>query len=250
VPDVQQVHAALPELRHLHVARSCDNQSIFAFAQLQHPLKLTYLSLEPSWYHCEHLTQLSALVNLEHLCLKLGREQLAGGLPSQLVKLTALHITNDRVGIDAAAQFEHLGSFTALQTLAVKWGSAGNLAHLSGIGQLWKLTRLELTSPTLSITTASTSSWARLTALESLELQKCAVQPAALAAFTQLRVLRLAKATPPEGATQEELLSAVANLQVLTELDFGLWKHPDGVFPPQAAFTALTASTNLCSLRL
>jgi hypothetical protein len=258
VPDVQGVFAALPELRSLHVGRSRRSQGAdhtFAFTQLQQPLKLTHLSLDTSWHQCKQLDQLSALVNLEHLAFKLDRDFPPGGLPSQLVSLTALHIITyefeESKAIDAAEQFAHLSSLTALQRLAVKCRSIDNLARdLAGIGQLSKLTRLELNSSTLDFTTASTSSWARLTALETLELHECDVQPAALAAFTQLRALRLHKAGCSGGSPQEALLTAVSNLQLLTELEVALWRHRDDEFPRQAAFTAVTASTKLCCLKL
>jgi hypothetical protein len=175
-----------------------------------------------------------------------------GGLPSQLSKLTCLQVTFRLVvGLDTAGQLQHLSCLTALQQLAVSCfklpakGTAGiqNLSHLSS---------LETSSLDWEFSVANTSRWTSLTALESLSLVSGKLQPQALAAFTKLRKLSLKKwGIIPEGAPLEEVLVAVSQLPLLTELCFIRQRaHP--VEPPAtaASLTALTASTNLCSLTL
>jgi hypothetical protein len=71
------------------------------------------------------------------------------------------------------------------------------------------------------------------------------VHPAALAAFTQLRALRLTNGEPGEGKSSQELVAAVSNMLQLIEL------HADlhGRLPGNAC-TALMASTQLSVLKL
>jgi hypothetical protein len=105
----------------------------------------------------------------------------------------------------------------------------------------------------LEFSTASSTSWIWLTALQSLALHSGTVQAEALAAFMQLRALRLEGVVTTAGQDLMDLFGAVAQLSVLTELLISSLEyfssrsvHP----PPAAAFTALTASTNLCSLQV
>jgi hypothetical protein len=254
------VLAALPQLQCLDVVRSRDKQGVFAFAKLQHPLRIKSLCLE--FYQdqpeqAQHLDQLSALVDLEHLSLSaFPLSALPDGLPSQLTKLTSLRVnyTNKAAEITAASGlFKHLGSLTALQSLDITWSSTEGLGQAwSGIGDLSRLTRLELKSatPALPFTAASIRSWTELTALESLTLHGCAVQPAALAAFTQLRALRSVNAQPLPNAKPQDLVSAVSELQLLTDLH-AAWLVPKRHQVPELdAFTALTVSTDLRSLQV
>jgi hypothetical protein len=85
------------------------------------------------------------------------------------------------------------------------------------------------------------------------------MQQRALSGFTQLQALSLQRVSLRCSATQatalntapsEELLSAVSQLTLLTEL-FWTTHHYPGVEPPAAAsFSAVTASTKLRSLTL
>jgi hypothetical protein len=130
-------------------------------------------------------------------------------------------------------------------------------ANLSSIQSLTRLTSLALLVFDLEVSTSSTLGWSSsLTALESLALGCCDVQPAALAAFTQLRALSLIAVytmPTPQGdgvpESYDELLRAVSNLPQLTKLcyldDSGMLRHASAT-----AYTALTASTGLCSLQL
>jgi hypothetical protein len=87
--------------------------------------------------------------------------------------------------------------------------------------------------------------------LHSLTLEYCSVQPQALVALTQLRALSLGNTTPLGDATHEELLRAVSQLTLLAELCWQQLGHRAGsATAPAAGFTALTASSNLCSLQL
>jgi hypothetical protein len=117
------------------------------------------------------------------------------------------------------------------------------------------LTSLSLSPSNLEFTTSNNYEWTCLTALESLTLKGCSVQPLALAAFTQLRALTLDSTKILGGAPffwmqpGEELLLALSKLSQLTEM---CWEDADTMshHPPADAFTAITASTNLRSLQL
>lgn len=252
VDNMSAVLSASPQLQCLEVVHSRDKQGVFAFAQLQHPLNFKSLSLEfyqDKFELPQHLEQLSALVNLELLSLSaLHPTALPDGLPPQLTNLTNLRVTyRNRAQVDSVAeQFKHLSSFTALQSLEVGCSSTEDLAwSLPGIGDLEKLTCINFKSDTLAFRTVSTHRWSQLTALESLTLHGCAVQPSALATFTQLRTLQLINTQPLHNATPQDLVSAVSKLQLLTELHAGLYLHRNRAAPQPDAFAALTASTNL-----
>jgi hypothetical protein len=121
---------------------------------------------------------------------------------------------------------------------------------LPGIESLSQLTQLKLKSRALAF---STYSWAELTALESLTLHGWGVQPAALAAFTQLLVLCLMyerDAQGPADPSTQDLIYAVSRLPLLTELHAGLLIRQASDVPQPEAFTALTASANLRVLRV
>jgi hypothetical protein len=264
-PAASAAIAALPKLRHLWLLDNYEGQestgSLFGqirltrpvFPELQHPLQITNLSLDLDNQPVEHLTQLeqlSALVNLEELTLHgLPDGGVPGGLPSQLVKLKSLYIQADEWC--AAEHFQHLGRYTALQDFGVDFGYF-RADYLAGIGQLSQLTCLalrydDLTS-SMDFSTASTSTWAQLSALQKLSLSNCAVQPEALAAFSQLRDLELDFRRPLGDTALKGVLSAMSKLAQLTKLSVSL----DGVLDTAPAvsgevFTSLTASTNLCS---
>jgi hypothetical protein len=227
------------------------NLSEFVYAEVQHHLRLTQLHLEPEYWPAakvQQLSQLSMLENLERLVLR-ELPVLPGGLPSQLVKLTCLSVTYKCFSNGRAAQFQHLSNLTALQVLEYWNGDQGLTSQLCGIAHLPQLTMLSLGSRTLSFSATSIRNWACRTGLQALELALCHVQPEALAAFLQLRMLRLADVRPLGDASPEQLLAALAQLQHLTELtirDRGAWT----AHLPATAFTAITASTNLCVLKL
>jgi hypothetical protein len=123
---------------------------------------------------------------------------------------------------------------------------------------LSQLTSLRIGFKLVEISTSSIQKWTRLTALESLTLEDCAVQPQALTAFTQLRSLSLANVTPQGEAPFKELLLAVPKLTLLTQLTWdgapGPHQEPDAAVelppPPAADCTSLTANTALCSLQV
>jgi hypothetical protein len=261
--------AALPELCSLNLERTVSDQdSLSPFAELQQLSKLTHLSIDMqdislSTEQSRQLSQLSALVNLECLSLvNLHFSGVPGGLPSQLVNLTSLSL-NFSEGCLCSELLQHLGSWTALHDLSilcisgsfmlgqdVEYGLA--TSKLSSIKGLTRLTSLELLNSDLEISTTTTRGWTNLTALESLSLGCCRVHPAALNPFTQLRALSLIAVSTPFGlppTEYDELPRAVANLQQLTKLcyldDGGKLRHAS-----TSSFTALTASTSLCSLQL
>jgi hypothetical protein len=118
--------AALPHLQSLSLAEDSEHKGLLP--DLQRLSQLTYLSLKLySSYDCTAedvawLSQLSALVNLQHLELtELPKLGVPGGLPSQLVKLTSLRVDYGTMSCDTTAeQLQHLSSLTALQQLSVK----------------------------------------------------------------------------------------------------------------------------------
>jgi hypothetical protein len=172
------------------------------------------------------------------------------GVPAQLAKLTCLHLDYHTFSDAAAAGpwVDHLSTLTALRRLEVRYKGGNDTrdlaSALSGIALLSQLTHLALRSSTLDLTSASTSNWAQLTALQSLELKGDFVQPTALAAFTQLRTLQL-HGSPAGGDSSQELVDAVSNMLQLTELQADLHGHIEG-----SSCTALLASTQLSVLRL
>lgn len=213
----------------------------------------------------QQLSQLSGLVDLQHIELPYISNGVSGGLPSQLVKLTCLHMGYRRIA--AAEQFQHLSSLTALQVLDLKWfdqndQQAANLfgeivmaqqpGNLLGIQHLVQLTSLRLQSMTLRCSTLSLQAWTSLTALQSLALSECAVQPRALAALRQLQVLSLVDVKPWGAATFEDLIRDVSQLPLLAEFAFSrpCYVGQVGMVLAPSTLTALQASTNLRSLQL
>lgn len=156
------------------------------------PLHLTQLSLDCSPIGMQataDLSQLSVLVNLAQLTLTaLPYKGVPGGLPP-LVELTCLEV-DYAAGCDAAEQLQYLGSLTALQKLSVVCSSLV-AKDVSALEYLDQLTSLELHSHKLEFSTAITHTWPFVTALQSLSLKWCTVQPAALEDFTRLQVLSL-----------------------------------------------------------
>jgi hypothetical protein len=173
----------------------------------------------------------------------------------QLVQLTCLRINYVSMRFDVQQQFQHLSCLTALQQLAVSFEYLLGLRSIPSIDHLAQLTSLQLNADSFEFSASITNSWACRTVLQSLTFKKCAVQPEALAAFTQLRDLSLDKVETLGGASLEQLLLAVSQLPLLTEVSWGGFSRFTGAaqevaYPSAAAFTALTASTNLCSLQL
>jgi hypothetical protein len=182
-----------------------------------------------------------------------------------IIKLTSLHMDfTGGTGGKVAQMFQHLSCLTALQGLTVlhlqgitRLGRRGVV--LPGMQHLSSITSLELGQGYFDISTTVTRIWAFATRLQRLALSYCEVQPEALAALTQLQALsfylvHVVGGMSPE--SPEALLLAVSKLSMLTELQwtqtkfYGVpetWLHPA---PPATVFTALTASSNLHSLRL
>jgi hypothetical protein len=234
---------------------------VFLLAALpQHPWNMSALSMssttvqsngplpQPQPGPGKYLKQLSALTSLQELKLSgLPPEGVPGGVTSQLGNLTCLHIQHD--SSSNANHFQHLSRLTALQDLAVQ-GSDESAGRLHGIERLTQLTSLRLASPALTF--SSTGPWRQLTGLQQLVLVGCIVQPHALEGFTQLRALSMETVAGLQPATMEQLLGAVARLTLLTQLTLSChvaWEAQQAA-DPAATFTALTASSHLCSLQL
>jgi hypothetical protein len=261
-PAAAAAIAALPELRQLSLVQVFDQQDRYPFAAAQLPTSLTQGSLvktgtghadgQDGWI--EQLSQLSSLVNLEHLSLsELSHECVPGGLPSQLVKLTCLHIEFWWEG-DTAEQFHHLSALTALRDLSISFADMNRdmpEEHIAGIAHLAQLTSLELCAHHFYVGTDVTATWASLTALHSLSLSSCWMQPSALSTLTQLQSLTGHNVALWMEEISHELLMALARLTALTQLhyhiDCGTF-HEELPPAPAAAFTALAASTHLRSL--
>jgi hypothetical protein len=289
---------ALPQLESLSVCSyRRDIGSLLAAkllcAATQLSSKLTHLSLAdvnhkdfPEHPGC----QLSAPTHLQHLRLP-SYHGLQGGLPSQLVKLTALEIETVGASVDngSLGQLQHLSCFTALR--ALQYQSGAHYRHscadaLPGIEQLSQLTSLELQGLNLHSVGDSFPprkvQWDKLSALQRLALSSCTVAADDFAAFTQLRVLSLTDVDVMGDTPAQSLLLAVAQLPLLTvrlsftqtqaqaelrwslrdlnelEVEMALYEAEEALsygrpVPtpfPATAFTALTASTNMCSLQL
>jgi hypothetical protein len=239
------------------------------YADLQHLQKLTNISLnschdfEPvQTRYAAPLSHLSAFDNLQHLQLRFLRQsEVPAGLPSQLVKLTCLELSYGAEPSDAdycAQMVQHLSCFTALQQLSLT--GSFTTSQVSSIQALSQLTCLQLGARNLEVSTASTKAWAaRLTALQSLKLSHCTVDPQVLQTLTQVCALSLTECSceaaqslgnPPRRRPFGELFSAVAMLTLLTKLHSWQGGVHYQVLPTADAFTALTASTNLRSLQL
>jgi hypothetical protein len=262
VQDVSAAAAAVAEatqLWSLRLSRNDGEQDALLLPDLQHLLQLTRLELEYSYgaavpEESIQMSALSGLVGLQHIILRNAHQQaLPDGLPSQLTKLTCLDMSyNSDSACDGVQQLQHLSSLTALQQLSVSvpWrphdiplttGAFWGAQHLS------QLTALKL-CPAFEFSPNSTKSWSRLTALHSLSLHGCTVQPGVLSKLQQLQALSHLLCS---GACPAEVLAEIAQLSALTELDYiAGYIGEDDVPPAAAAFTALTASTNLCSLEL
>jgi hypothetical protein len=261
--------AALPELQFLSLSLFKPYTGDFCFAELKQASQLTHLSLaydsEEGGQHIQQVNEVSALVNLQHLALHgLPAFGVPGGLPSQLVKLTCLDVHYK--GASAADQFQHLSCLTALQDLSVQSESSESskgfpTSALSGMRHLTRLTSLELLSYALNLSISSSHTWPCLAALERLVLWECAVHQEALAGLTNLRALHLnsVRVHSPGHSSHagklEGLLEAISKLQLLTELrlnqdDWVVLGRWTGRCVRRDAFTALTASTNLCCIQL
>jgi hypothetical protein len=262
--------AALPNLRNLKLAWIQDKKGRYLVPELRLFSKLACFCFDARM-ETEQLVQLSGLVNLEHLALpQMHSTELVGGVPSQLVKLTHLdlgYICLEEGG--ETQQLQHLSCLTALRELSIKCEHAYTkrglgAGNVPGIERLSQLTYFKLKSNAVAESFAmdlsnsnSSHSWTHQTALQSLSLEDCMVQPKALGGCTQLRALSLKRVKTSLDASLQGLFDAVAKLSRLTELNIN---HPDfsgGLAPglaapppPVASFTALTASSKLCSLRL
>jgi hypothetical protein len=193
------------------------------------------------------LHQLSAFSNLSTLTLsEVHNGGIPGGLTSQLARLTSLSISysTDAVEYEPAEQWQHLSSFTELQVLRVRCGHLA--AHHLRLEHLSQLRVLKLKCGDLRFDASSTQKWSGRTAFHSLTLWECAVEPKALAAFTQLRTLDLAWNRGCVWSLAEVFI-AVGKLPLLEQLD--ILSNSESHFPP-AAFAALTASSKLQSLTL
>jgi hypothetical protein len=250
--------AALPQLQHLDLTVTGH-----IFPNFKHPQKLTHLKISATSSSSKDLAQLSTLVNLEHLTVSaIPREGVLGGWPSQLVKLTHLHASYYDF-YQGANQFQHLSCLTALQDLAVKARANSDspwIANtlMSGLQHLDQLTNLSLEvgttgRPGLELSAAIINNWDSRTALQSLSLAYCYLEPNALATLPQLEALSVTNVTTINNAPPE-LLLAVSQLTMLTELCWSQSSRHTGAVmrpaPAAAAFTALTASSDLCSLTL
>jgi hypothetical protein len=173
---------------------------------------------------------------------------MTGGWLSALAQLTCLDVTC-KYHCDTGRQLEHLSSLTALRQLSVN-SDYMSASDLSGIQQLSQLTGLALATSEWNRNIIST--WSSLTALQSLTLTRVKVQPEAFPGLTQLLALSLVDVRYseglPHGAPLEQLLSAVSQLTLLTQLTFRV--DLTLPLPPAAAFAALAASTHLHSLHL
>jgi hypothetical protein len=264
--------AALPQLQSLRLVGMEDEQGkwlsvLKSAAVLRQLMHLAYDFCAYRGLRTDEvavLSQLSRLANLGHLVLTwLPDGGVPGGLPSQLVKLTCLDVQASQ--LDTAEQFQHLSSLTALQQLSVEnLGQAvGGMSGLSGIQRLSQLTGLELVGPGLHVDTATVQNWPCSAGLQNLSLHYGRVQPEALARFTKLQDLDLSQDSywmdqldqhqvgPLDKDAFQGFLGAVSQLSLLTSLHGQFSFQQAGVLPPPAAaFTALTASTNLCLLKL
>jgi hypothetical protein len=171
--------AALPQLQNLCLEADWDGLGQAYFADLQHPERLTVLSLNFGPHAAEELTQLSALSNLCRLAFsQLRNNGIPGGLPSQLANLRRLsvHYSSDAPQHGPAEQWQHLSALTALRALTIMWCRNVAAQHLALL-HLSELLELKLASSSLRFNMADTQKWAAgLTALSSLTLWGCAVE--------------------------------------------------------------------------
>jgi hypothetical protein len=158
------------------------------------------------------------------------------------------------------AKWQHLSSLTALQQMSIRSPDVA-AEHLPNMQHLTQLTSIKLQSQGLIFSTSSISGWTSLSALKSLSLSGCLLQAEALSCLTQLQALSLVsvKSGRPiqwhhDGAASvaAEVLAAVSHLSLLTRLHFNAAYTGRNTPVAVAAsdFTALAASTDLCSLVL
>jgi hypothetical protein len=166
---------------------------------------------------------------------------------------------------------QHLNSLTALQSLSIaarpdiRWDFAllaagGNSRHVlspgvtpaafKGVTSLQQLTSLELDIRAVDETMCPF--FASLTALRSLQLPELEeLHPIVLTVLTQLHEFSLGGLGPDlEDSDAFELLSLLPGLQQLRVLKFSSLKLFEESLVPAAAFSALTASSNLQQLVL
>jgi hypothetical protein len=258
VPDMHTsmaAIAALPELQSLNMGHIdiSDGRGLLLLPELQHASQFTRLGLTFRSVGAQgmaQLSQLSAMVNLQHLRLtQLHSQGVPGGVPPQLVKLTCLHVSyNAHSQHEAAAQLQHLSALTELRDLQMECSKA-DAAALSDLEHTSQLKSLDLRCDRFEFTSSSTHRWAHLSALESLTLGGCRVQPAAFAALKQLRALSLLYVQFFQHSRLLDLLATLAQLPVLADLAVQYDPHW-GVGPPTAPFTAPWISTQLHSLQL
>jgi hypothetical protein len=251
-PAAAAAIAALTELQRLRLACIRENQQQrLLLAALQLPSQLTHLSLDAEeWEPSGAVNPLASLVNLQHLKLSNFPSGVQpAGLPTQLTKLTCLHICCDNEPA-AAELLKQLSTLSTLRELVIRseYLATDDFTNIKDLTQLTCLdlclfTDTEVTSSSSS--SSSRTSWAQLTGLKQLALREVSVQPSDLSRLTQLQALSLV--ITGRGASLQQLFAAVAQLTLLTQLYFN---GADELPPPATAFTALTASTNLCSLQL
>jgi hypothetical protein len=170
IPAATAAIAALTDLRSLQLLLGSQ-----LLLDMQRSSQLTYLSIRwrsgLSPQNAAQLSKLSGLVNLQHLKLsQLPYTGIPGGVPSQLTKLTRLHLAyreSDDERADFASQLKALSTFTALRELCVFSDDYRPAEALFGIEHLSLLTSLEVRIPGMKF--SSEHSWVRsLTALQLL----------------------------------------------------------------------------------
>jgi hypothetical protein len=257
VPAAAAALAALPELQRLTLSGNVAVGWVCLLEELPQLTQLTRLSIKSYGVKQDSLRELSALVNLQHLTLQPSflpdglpaTGMLPGGVPSQLVNLTCLNIRYPGpMRNSTTKQLQHLSSLTALRQLSCDISdlATDDLTALRYLSQLTGL-QLETWGSDLVLSTSSISSWACQAGLRSLLLKRCTLQPNVLLVFDNLHSLDLRGVAYHGRATFEELLEAVSQLSLLSTLALS---PSDGLHPPAEAFTTLTASTQLSSLRL
>lgn len=200
------------------------------------------------------LMQLTALPSLQHLSL--GNVQAHSGSPTpvgaqewveaefpigllpHLSSLTYLKLWNGVVCRDSALL--QLTAVSALQVLELHSTDISATAF-GALHQLQQLTRLRLWAPEVRIRHETTPGFSKLTALQTLMLYECEVDPRMLAGLSNLQLLSMS----PRSAQQDgaALLAALPKLHKLQSLELSCtkWQWP----ALTAAYRGLAASSQL-----
>jgi len=219
------------------------------------------------------LAALSSFTRLQELCVRQLCEAnspktvLPEGVLASLVHLTHLILGQDVIVKDGLLSLAALSNFQALSVMhhpRIYLGSASSPqwreAALEGVHQLQHCKQLEVSSPALLFSLASTPDVGRIRSLQVLKLKECRVDPGLLPGLTQLLTLHLASVTlqtSAAGTAAVALLDALASLKQLQDLAI---RHVVGDSrtaiggldwpPPSPAYAALTASSQLQVLEL